>query len=304
MFEFTHITNAAHQAEQTYDALRKDATAGWNSDVLRTELEAVEAALAQYVKVNEDKLGRKGRAADLLTTRGAFVGDEQLAELRSLMTALFGANPGSEAVILQQKIDQLGLVALSRIVSGCADSLSSLASEMKKPTPAVEIVNGDIAFNRQFAETLKGCCMHIFRNSLDHGIEAPAGRIAAKKPAEGNIRFACERHTDHVELRIGDDGQGLALHKLYEKGLANGLFAADERPTREMVAEIIFRSGLSTAAQITQVSGRGVGMDAVRTFLQAQGATIRIALKEPLGVELGYAPFEFLIHVPAAALAH
>jgi HPt (histidine-containing phosphotransfer) domain-containing protein len=305
MFEFTHITNAAHQAEQTYDALRKDETAGWTSDVLRTELEAVEAAITQYVKVNEDKLGRKGRAADLLTTRGAFVGNEQLAELRTMAAALSAAHPRADVVTLKNSIDQLGLVALSRIVSGSADSLSSLASEMKKPTPAVEVVNGDIGFTSQFAETLKSCCMHIFRNSLDHGIEAPAGRIAAKKPAEGKIRFACERHADHVELRIGDDGQGLALHKLYEKGLANGAFRAeDSRPDRAAVAEIIFRSGLSTAAQVTQVSGRGVGMDAVRTFLKDQGASIRIALTEPAGADFGFSPFEFVIHVPAAAYGH
>jgi len=304
MFEFTHITNAAHQAEQTYDALRKDESAAWDADGLRVELQAVEAAIARYVKVNEDKLGRKGRAADLLTARGAFVSADQLADLRSMAAALCGAHPGSEVEILQQKIDQLGLVALSRIVSGSADSLSSLANEMKKPTPAVEIANGDVAFTSQFAETLKACCMHIFRNSLDHGIEAPADRIAAQKPAQGKIRFACERHADHVELHIGDDGQGLALHKLYAKGLASGLFAADERPARATVAEMIFASGLSTAAQVTQVSGRGVGMDAVRTFLKEQGAAIRIAMKDPAGTELGLAPFEFVIHVPTTAYRH
>ncbi len=304
MFEFTHITNAAHQAEQTYDALRKDESAAWDADALRVELEAVEAAIARYVRVNEDKLGRKGRAADLLTARGAFVGNDQLAELRSMAAALCGAHPVSEVEILQQKIDQLGLVALSRIVSASADSLSSLATEMKKPTPAVEIVNGDVAFTSQFAETLKACCMHIFRNSLDHGIEAPTDRNAAQKPAQGKIRFACERHADHVELNIGDDGQGLALHKLYAKGLASGLFAADARPARASVAEMIFASGLSTAAQVTQVSGRGVGMDAVRTFLKEQGATVRIAMKDPAGTELGLAPFEFVIHVPTTAYRH
>jgi HPt (histidine-containing phosphotransfer) domain-containing protein len=304
MFEFTHITNAAHQAEQSYDAMRKDETTAWNAAGLRAELDAVDAAIAQYVKVNEDTLGRKGRAADLLTTRGAFVGNEQLAELRSMAAALSAAHPGPDVATLQHSIDQLGLVALSRIVSGSADSLSSLASEMKKPTPTVEVVNGDIGFTSQFAETLKGCCMHIFRNSLDHGIEAPATRLTAKKPAAGKISFACERHADHMELRIGDDGQGLALHKLYEKGRANGLFAADDRPTRETVAEIIFRSGLSTAAQVTQVSGRGVGMDAVRTFLKEQGATIRIVMADPTGTELGSTPFEFVIHVPATAYRH
>ena len=305
MFEFTQITNAAHQAEQTYDALRKDTAAPWHTEVLRTELDAVQAAIAHYVKVNEDTLGRKGRAADLMTSRGAFVGNDQLAALREMAATLTRTHPSADIVQLQRTVDQLGLVTLARIVSGSADALSSLASEMQKPTPAIDIANGDIGFNSSFAETLKSCCMHIFRNSLDHGIEAPADRILANKPPQGKLHFACERNADHVELRIGDDGHGLALHKLYEKGLAKGAFSTDDpRPTREAVAELIFQSGLSTAAQLTQVSGRGVGMDAVRTFLKDQGATIRIALKEPSGAEFGFAPFDFVIRVPTAAYGH
>jgi HPt (histidine-containing phosphotransfer) domain-containing protein len=303
-YEFTHITNAAHCAEQTYDALRKDSATEWNAGLIGTELDAVDAAVAQYVKVNEDTLGRKGRASDLLTARGAFVGSDQLAELRSMTAALAAAHPAADMAQMRKTIDQLGLVALSRIASGSVDSLSSLAGELKKPTPSVEIMGADVAFNTQFAETLKSCCMHIFRNSLDHGIEAPEDRTRALKPAQGKIRLACERHGDRVELRVGDDGRGLALHKLHEKGLASGLFSADDHPTRSVVADIIFCSGLSTAAQVTQVSGRGVGMDAVRTFLRAQGAAVRIALSEPSGTEMGYAPFEFVIDVPTAAFSH
>jgi chemotaxis protein histidine kinase CheA len=145
--------------------------------------------------------------------------------------------------------------------------------------------------------------MHILRNSLDHGIEAPADRLRAHKPEQGILRFASERRNDRVELRISDDGRGLALHKLYEKGVASGLFASGERPTPDAVADIIFRSGLSTSESVTQVSGRGVGMDAVRTFLKEQGATIRIALKGA-GEKLGFTPFEFVIDVPLAACSH
>jgi chemotaxis protein histidine kinase CheA len=304
MFEFTHITNAAHQAEQTYDGLRKDESAIWQADVLRVELDAVATAIAQYVKVNEDKLGRKGRAADLLTARGAFIGNEQLAALRSMAAALALEHPGAGLVEMQRTIEQLGLVTLARVVSGATDALSSLAAEMQKPTPAVDIVNGDIAFTPAFAETLKSCCMHIFRNSLDHGIEAPAERIKAHKPGQGRIRLSCGRHSDHIELRIADDGQGLALHKLYEKGVAGGVFRPDQAPDRDAIADLIFRSGLSTAEQVTQISGRGVGMDAVRTFLEEQGASIHISLEETPTAALGYTPFEFVVHIPAGAYSH
>jgi HPt (histidine-containing phosphotransfer) domain-containing protein len=302
-FEFTHITDAAHRAEQNYDSLRKDAAAEWNAAALLAELDAVQAAITLYEKVNEDKLGRKGRASDLLTTRGAFVGNEQLAELRSMAAALVSRQRDPQTESLQRSIDGLGLISLSRLISGSVDSLSSLASELKKPVPSVELRNGEVAFNNLFAEALKSSLMHIVRNSLDHGIEAPADRVRANKAEQGQLRVTCEHTQDHLELRVSDDGRGLALHKLYEKGVAKGVFNAATKPSRQDVADLVFDAGLSTAEQVTQVSGRGVGMDAVRVFLKEQGASVRIALKDS-AQELGFAPFEFVISVPSAACRH
>jgi HPt (histidine-containing phosphotransfer) domain-containing protein len=303
-FEFTHLTDAAHHAEQSYDRLRRDPQAPWEPELVLAELAAVEAAVARYVLVSEDTLGRKGRASDLLTTRGVFVANEQLAELRALAAALTGATSAPELQHLERSIAQLGLIPLSRLVSGAIDSLSSLAKELHKPTPEVQIEQGDIAFTSQFAEAFKSCCMHLLRNSLDHGIEEPAERLRAGKPERGTVRFACERRGERVEIRISDDGRGLALAQLYAKGRAGNLIDADAVPSRAQVAEVIFHSGLSTAETVTLVSGRGVGMDAVRTFLAEQGAGIRVQLEQPDGTELGQAPFQFVISIPPAACSH
>jgi two-component system chemotaxis sensor kinase CheA len=192
---------------------------------------------------------------------------------------------------------------LERLVSGSVDSLSSLANELKKPAPTVDITNGDFSFNSQFAEALKSSFMHIMRNSLDHGIESPEERKQAHKSIQGKVHFGCTRQGDHVQLHISDDGRGLALHKLYEKGLAAGMFKPGEQPAREAIAEIIFLSGLSTSENVTQMSGRGVGMEAVRTFLKEQGASVRIALGNA-GKELGFTPFEFVIDIPPEACKH
>ncbi len=302
-FEFSQITDAAHRAEQTYDRLRRDANAAWDAPLMLSELEAVEAAIARFVGVNEEKLGRKGRAAELLTSRGCFVGNDELAKLRAMTASLAATHPGAVTARLRKAVDELGLISLERLVSGSVDALASLAAELKKPTPAVDVAHGGFGFNNQFAEALKSSFVHILRNSLDHGIESPEERRAASKPEQGCVRFSCVRRADRIELRISDDGRGLALHRLYEKGLAAGLFDGAHRPTREQVADLIFRSGLSTATAVTQVSGRGVGMDAVRTFLKQQGATIRIEL---LGsaADFAYTPFEFVIEVPATACAH
>jgi two-component system chemotaxis sensor kinase CheA len=165
------------------------------------------------------------------------------------------------------------------------------------------MTSDDLAVNGQFAEALKSSLMHLLRNSLDHGIEAPGERRLANKPERGTVRVDCVHRGEKLELHVSDDGRGLALHKLYQSGLAAGIFNTSERPSAQDVAEIIFRSGLSTASQVTQVSGRGVGMEAVRTFLGEQGANIRVELADS-GKELGFTPFKFVIEVPPSACSH
>ena len=303
-FEFSHITNAAHCAEQGYDQLRKNPHVPWVPGAMLEELAAVEAAVLRYRDINENKLGRKGRTTDLLTARGSFVSQEQLADLRKLAATLGPVEAQGTMAELRSRIDRLGLIDLERLATGSADSLWSLAKELRKPAPAVEIINGEIAFTGKFAEALKSCFMHILRNSLDHGIEAPGDRVMGDKPSQGRIRIAAERVGDGVRLRVGDDGRGLALDRLYEKGVAAGLFRRGEQPTRAATCDVIFSSGVSTAERLTEISGRGVGLEAVRTFLSEQGATIGIELAHPEGRDLGLAPFEFVIDVPASACAY
>ena len=252
--------------------------------------------------MNENKLGRKGRASDLLTTRGSFVSNDDIAQLRNMASVLLASNTSTEFSQLHAIIHHLGLISLERLVSGAVDSLSSLAKELDKPTPAVDIVHGDIAFNSQFAEALKSSFMHIVRNSMDHGIESPSEREKAGKPAQGRLRFACENNNGEMELHINDDGRGLALHKLYEKGLSSGVFAADSKPSAQAVADLIFHSGLSTAQTVSMVSGRGVGMDAVRAFLKEHGSSVRIVLDAESG-ELGFTPFRFVISLPPSTFS-
>jgi chemotaxis protein histidine kinase CheA len=266
-------------------------------------LDSVQGAVDHYLRINEEKLGRKGRASDLLTTRGVFVGNDALAELRSMGKSLGRPLTDAQATKMRNAIDHLGLVPLNRIVSGSVDSISSLAHELQKPAPAVDLTDDDIAFNSSFAEALKSSLMHMVRNSLDHGIEAPAERVRASKPEQGQLRFVAHRGQDKIELHISDDGRGLPLHKLFAKGVAAGLFKESDQPPRQAVADLIFLAGLSTSNEVSQVSGRGVGMDAVRTFLEEQGASVRVALSGP-DARLDFAPFQFIIDIPRTAYTH
>jgi len=300
MFDLIAITDVAHAAEQRYDLLRKDAGGAWERSELLADLDAVDFALANYRHFNDVVLGRKGRAGDLVSGRGAFLGIDQITELKAAAAALSGQvdHPASDR--LRTLLEGLGLASLERLVSGAMDATESLATELGKPAPALELSGGEIGFNPTFAEALKTSLMHIVRNSLDHGIEAPADRLGAGKPARGLLRIEGTRRGEEVQLRISDDGKGLPLHLLREKGQAAALFGSTGAPTRQEIAESIFHAGLSTAAAVTQVSGRGVGMDAVRTFLQEQGAQIRVELGSDEG-PLNSTPFSFVISVPGSA---
>lgn len=296
-YEFILIANAAHTAEQEYDRLRKENQSLWDADRVLAELKTVDAAIEHYLEINIGKLGRTKQDTWQSTTEGVYVAYEEMAKIQSLVASLAQEGANVKVERLQQSISQLGLVPLQRLLSDTVDSLSSVAAELGKPTPSVHIIGDDIAFNKPCVEALRNCFMHIFRNSLDHGIESPIERVSVNKPERGEIRVVNAQFGDHVELHISDDGRGLALHKLYQKGVENGLFTPEESPEPDRVAELIFHSGLSTAEQLTQVSGRGVGMDAVRVFLNELGANIHIVLNS-LDRKLGFTPFKFVISLP------
>ena len=101
----------------------------------------------------------------------------------------------------------------------------------------------------------------------------------------------------------GDDGQGLDIHRLFQLGVERGIWSADEMPSADAIAQIIFRSGISSKEQVTDISGRGVGMDAVKEFLNEQGASIHLRLDgdtATLSLERANIPCEFIISLPPA----
>lgn len=123
--------------------------------------------------------------------------------------------------------------------------------------------------------------MHVFRNAMDHGIEGTEERQAKGKPEQGSITLTTEVGTDAAVLSVRDDGRGIAVGKIYEMAVEKGIYSADDaKPEAKEIANLIFSSGFSTAEEVTDVSGRGVGMDAVKGFLEDQGGSIEIVLDD------------------------
>src|SRR5437660_2494090 len=152
-----------------------------------------------------------------------------------------------------------------------------LSSELGKQIE-LEMHGADTELDRQVLDLIKDPLTHMVRNSADHGLETPAERVASGKGEQGTIRLSAYHEGGHIIICIADNGRGLNTERIKAKAVSNGLVseAELEKMTEAQIHKFIFAPGFSTAATITSVSGRGVGMDVVRTNIDQIGGTIDI----------------------------
>ncbi|HEX7882577.1 MAG TPA: hybrid sensor histidine kinase/response regulator [Afipia sp.] len=152
-----------------------------------------------------------------------------------------------------------------------------LSSELGKQIE-LEMHGADTELDRQVLDLIKDPLTHMVRNSADHGLESTADRVAAGKPEQGTIRVSAYHEGGHIIICIADNGRGLNTERIKQKAVQNGLVTeADvEKMTEVQIHKFIFAPGFSTAAAVTSVSGRGVGMDVVRTNIDQIGGTIDV----------------------------
>ena len=142
----------------------------------------------------------------------------------------------------------------------------------------LEMVGAETELDRQVLEMIKDPLTHMVRNSGDHGIEIPADRVAAGKSETGSIVLRAFHEGGHIIIEIADDGRGINIEKVSEKIIASGLATAEElaEMTDKQITQYIFKAGFSTAEKVTNVSGRGVGMDVVRTNIEKIGGHVEL----------------------------
>jgi two-component system chemotaxis sensor kinase CheA len=149
----------------------------------------------------------------------------------------------------------------------------------------VHLLGAELELDRSILDRLSDPLVHLLRNAVDHGIEPPAERIAAGKSPVGRISIEARREKDTIRLSVGDDGAGIDLDAVRERAVEAGVvhpdLAADLNP--EQIAALVFEPGLSTAASVSEISGRGVGMDAVRSTLESLGGSVEIASERGRG---------------------
>ena len=158
------------------------------------------------------------------------------------------------------------------------------AKELNKKID-LELLGAETELDRQVIELIKDPLTHMIRNAMDHGIESPADRTKAGKSEKGVIRMNAYHAGGHIIIEIADDGRGLDVEKIRNKAIEKGLISIEEASqlSEHQVFQFIFKSGFSTAAVVTNISGRGVGMDVVRTNIEKIGGTIEIRSKQNKG---------------------
>lgn len=292
------LADVAHLAEQRYDALRQN-PAAWDTTALLADLAAVRDMLDRYQAIEAGKL--RGHGAGDAATLGIALPP---AQIEALALQLRDAAQAGDAHALQataaqavQTLQQWTSVRLAEALDGALASLPSLAAELDKEAPVVRLNDDGIALHHAIAPMLRDVFTHLLRNAMDHGIEDAPARVREGKPAAGQIVIDMALQPESLQLRMADDGRGLNLERIRAKALEAGLLAPHEEPGEEALAQLVFEPGFSTAGAVTAVSGRGVGMDAVKAFVAAHGGDVALRLRA--APANAHRAFDILIHLPA-----
>ncbi len=287
------LARQIHDMEDHYaDILKKDAPI--DRVRLQEDVKASFAILEQYIDINRNKLNRSDNYNKVVIERDFienhyfiikdFVKDPPV-DPGKIIRWLREQNEALTSLIFEQ---------LPATFDGYKERAIKIARDIGRADPHFDFEIDDVSVAPDQKTVLDNCMVHLLRNALDHGIETPDERRRKQKPEAGTISVRTEVHGDDLTIKIYDDGRGLAMKKLKAKSEKLGLISGEA--TLEQIANTIFASGISTATEVTDISGRGVGMSAVQTFLEKARGSIEVKLGEPKDSEGEYYSFWFEIH--------
>ena len=211
---------------------------------------------------------------------------EQLVTSRiKLRRELQGTDADSDALdqldklasSLQDTAMDMRLIPFSQVSDSFPRLVRDIARDLDKRID-FEIEGDDVELDRTILTEMRDPLVHVLRNAVDHGVESPAEREAAGKDPTGHVALTAERERDHVIIEVADDGGGLDPDELREKAVDEGVKSREavEAMTDDEAYDLVFHPGLSTAEEVTDVSGRGVGMDVVRTTARDLDGSVSI----------------------------
>jgi len=269
--EPTSAPEPVHHAEPAPVATAPTAT------TTNKDKETAESAVAnQSLRVNVDVLENlMTMVSELVLTRNQLLQISRNEKDNSFSTPLQRLN--HVVSDLQEGVMKTRMQPIGNAWAKLPRIIRDLSMELGKKIDLV-MTGQDTELDRQVLDMIKDPLTHMVRNSGDHGIEPPADRIKAGKPETGTVHLRAFHEGGHIIIEIADDGRGLPLEKIKKKLIQNGLATEDEvsRMSAQQIQQYIFHAGFSTADKVTSVSGRGVGMDVVRTNIEKIGGSIEM----------------------------
>lgn len=183
---------------------------------------------------------------------------------------------------LEERVMSLRMQPLMPVLERAARA-ARIAARVAGKEIELEVAGGDVRVDRALAEQIGEPLLHLLRNAVDHGIESAEERRAAGKPSDGRVRLEVAAEGSRVRVRVADDGRGIDTERVARVAVAQGLLEAGARITDEHALRLIFRPGFSTAAEVSTVSGRGVGLDVVEHALEQAGGELRVRTARGVG---------------------
>ncbi|QDE70899.1 hybrid sensor histidine kinase/response regulator [Myxococcus xanthus] len=264
------------------DALPESADAGWRVSSWQVTALMREVERLREVRLRVEERGRElERVAVLLAKQGL------LAETAEARTALSGTarslrTDGEETSDIVDALED-GLKAITtRPVRTILDPLQRMVRDLSRQLgkeARLSVVGSEVSLDRRLLEKLQGSLVHLLRNAVDHGLELPADRERAGKHHEGALTLRVEQQGNLLYLEASDDGAGIDVEVVRRLAEQRGVVTAEEtaRFNENQLRDLIFRSGFSTRTDVTDTSGRGVGLDAVRASVEALQGRIEVA---------------------------
>jgi two-component system chemotaxis sensor kinase CheA len=258
----------------------------WNRMARQETTSAVstsEAALPHNVKVGMDKLddlldnvGELVIGRSRLQEKAAAHDDYDLQEISTLIDKL--------TFDIQSRVLGIRMIPLDTVMSRFPRMVRDISKAEGKDVELV-VESGSIELDRTVVDKITEPLMHLFRNCIDHGIEPVEERVRLGKRPMGLIRIVASKQQDHVLIEISDDGRGIDLDLVKKTAIAKGIMTkeqANAAPGRELI-DLLFRPGFSTKTEVTEVSGRGVGLDVVKRNVEDLGGTVMVNTSKGAG---------------------
>jgi two-component system chemotaxis sensor kinase CheA len=188
---------------------------------------------------------------------------------------------------LQRRALELRTTPLLRILEPLPRAAREVAERLGKKVEVV-LRGAELELDRSILDRLGDPLVHLLRNAVDHGLEAPDARARAGKPEAGRIEIEARRERDQIQIAVRDDGAGIDLDAVRARAVEKGLLPRDvaEDLPPDQVAGLIFHAGLTTAAAVSEISGRGVGMDAVRATTESLGGSVEVVTARGRGTTI------------------